>query len=50
MSFRLMLVCLAAGALCASAADIPVIEEIIAKVNGDIITRSEVDRDQPRNG
>jgi parvulin-like peptidyl-prolyl isomerase len=46
MSFRLMLVCLAAGALCASAADIPVIEEIIAKVNGDIITRSEVDRDR----
>lgn len=28
----------------ASAADIGVVEEIIAKVNGDIITRSEIDR------
>jgi hypothetical protein len=27
-----------------SAADIGVVEEIIAKVNGDIITRSEIER------
>ncbi len=38
---------LAAGVLCASAAvaaDIGVIEEIVAKVNGDIITRTELDK------
>ena len=38
---------LAMGALCASvalAADIGIVEEIIAKVNGDIITRTELDR------
>src|SRR3954452_8378939 len=29
---------------CAFAADIGVVEEIVAKVNGDIITRSEIDR------
>lgn len=41
---------LAIGALCftmlAPAADIATIEEIIAKVNGDIITRGEVERQQ----
>lgn len=46
MQFRLTLACLAASALLAPAADLPVIEEIIAKVNGDIITRSEVERDR----
>ena len=38
---------LAVGVLCASialAADIGVIEEIVAKVNGDIITRTELDK------
>src|SRR5947209_7609410 len=46
MQVRVFLVCLAAAAVSASAADISVIDEIIAKVNGDIITRSEVDRDR----
>lgn len=32
------------AATCALAADIGIVEEIIAKVNGDIITRTEVDR------
>ena len=39
--------CLAAAGLfvgCAFAADIQVIEEIVAKVNGDIVTRGEIDR------
>src|SRR3954469_15296500 len=41
------LVCLAAAGVCGFAAvDIPVIDEIVAKVNGDIITRSEIDRDR----
>lgn len=35
-----------AGTLSAFAADSAVVEEIIAKVNGDIITRGEVDRDR----
>jgi parvulin-like peptidyl-prolyl isomerase len=30
--------------MCASAADISLVEEIIAKVNGDIVTRSEIER------
>lgn len=43
MKFRTILASLA---VCASAmaAEVGVVEEIIAKVNGDIITRSEVDR------
>ena len=43
MSNRVLLLCLAAGALL-PAADTVVIEQIIAKVNGEIITRSEIDR------
>jgi len=37
---------LSAVGVCALAADVPptVVEEIVAKVNGDIVTRSEVDR------
>lgn len=43
MRYQLVLVGLAAAGL-ASAAEITVIDEIIAKVNGDIITRSDYDR------
>jgi parvulin-like peptidyl-prolyl isomerase len=32
------------AALAANAADVSVIEEIVAKVNGDIVTRTEIDR------
>jgi peptidyl-prolyl cis-trans isomerase SurA len=43
MTFRSMIACVV---VCGSAlaAEVGVVEEIIAKVNGDIITRSEVDR------
>jgi hypothetical protein len=43
MKFRMVWACLALAA-CVSAADIGVVEEIIAKVNGDIIIRSELER------
>jgi peptidyl-prolyl cis-trans isomerase SurA len=46
MQFPTLVVCLAAAASCALAADSVVVDEIIAKVNGDIITRSEIDRDR----
>src|SRR3954452_25409697 len=46
MQLCLKFMCLAGIIVPAFAADIPVIDEIIAKVNGDIITRSEVDRDR----
>jgi parvulin-like peptidyl-prolyl isomerase len=47
MQFRRSLVCLAlAIPSFAAAAETGVVEEIIAKVNGDIITRSELDRDR----
>ncbi len=46
MQFRFTLACLTAGMLSAFAADVATVEEIIAKVNGDIITRSELDRDR----
>ncbi|MBM3767194.1 MAG: peptidylprolyl isomerase [Acidobacteria bacterium] len=43
MSYRVpFLVCFAAATLCA--ADVLVIEQIVAKVNGEIITRSELNR------
>ena len=43
MSYRVpLLACIAAASLCA--ADVIVIEQIIAKVNGEIITRSEISR------
>src|SRR5215510_485507 len=37
---------LVAGVTAAFAADVKVMEEIIAKVNGDIITRTEIERDR----
>src|SRR6266496_1311983 len=37
-------VVLAAMATCTFAADVRVVEEIVAKVNGDIITRGELER------
>lgn len=43
MSHRVLLLCLAAGSLL-PAADPIVIEQIVAKVNGEIITRSELTR------
>ena len=43
MSHRVLLLCLAAGTLIATAQPI-IIEQIVAKVNGEIITRSELDR------
>jgi parvulin-like peptidyl-prolyl isomerase len=49
MQFRPYVACaVLAGAFCfrALAADAAVVEEIIAKVNGDIITRGELDRDR----
>ncbi|MBC8165390.1 MAG: peptidylprolyl isomerase [Bryobacteraceae bacterium] len=48
MRFLLMCTCLTAIVLLASPAvdKSPVVEEIIAKVNSDIITRSEMDRDR----
>lgn len=44
MKFRMVWASLALAASSLSAADIGVIDEIIAKVNGDIITRSEMER------
>lgn len=46
MFFRVLAIGTLCFALSAPAADVALIEEIIAKVNGDIITRSEVDRSQ----
>ena len=46
MQFRALVVCLLAATSCVMAADAVVVDEIIAKVNGDIITRSEIDRDR----
>lgn len=48
MQFRPLVVCLllGSGALSLHATDPAVVDEIIAKVNGDIITRSELDRDR----
>jgi peptidyl-prolyl cis-trans isomerase SurA len=52
MQFRPILVCLglaisvSAADNAVSAADNAVVEEIVVKVNGDIITRSELDRDR----
>jgi parvulin-like peptidyl-prolyl isomerase len=45
MQFRVLWVCLALT-LPVFAADSILVEEIIAKVNGDILTRSEIDRDR----
>jgi parvulin-like peptidyl-prolyl isomerase len=45
MQFRVLWVCLALT-LPVFAADAVLVEEIIAKVNGDILTRSEIDRDR----
>ena len=39
-------VLLAASVAGAAAADVRVIEEIVAKVNGDIVTRGELERGQ----
>ena len=46
MSIRALRVCalVLASAIALSAADTVVIEQIVAKVNGDIVTRSELDR------
>src|SRR5947209_3275506 len=46
MQFRALFVCLVAATSCVLAADSVVVDEIIAKVNGDIITRSEIDHDR----
>ncbi len=46
MQFRVILASLLLASTCALAADIAVVEEIVAKVNGDIITRGEIDRDR----
>lgn len=46
MQFKALVVCLLAATSCVLAADAVVVDEIIAKVNGDIITRSEIDRDR----
>lgn len=43
MSNRVLLVCIAAGSLLCMAETV-VIEQIVAKVNGEIITRSEIER------
>lgn len=43
MSHRVLLLCVAAGTLIATAQPV-IIEQIVAKVNGEIITRSELDR------
>ena len=45
MSIRALRACslLLASAIALSAADTIVIEQIVAKVNGDIVTRSELD-------
>ena len=43
MRFTLLTAILTAASACA--ADVKVMEEIIAKVNGDIVTRTEIDRD-----
>lgn len=43
---RSWFVCLCVTAAIASAADVAVVEEIVCKVNGDIITRSELDKDR----
>jgi parvulin-like peptidyl-prolyl isomerase len=48
MLFRPFLVCLGLAVSSAWAADSVLVEEIIAKVNGDIITRSEIERDRTR--
>jgi parvulin-like peptidyl-prolyl isomerase len=47
MKFRIVWACLALAAS-VSAADIGLVEEIVAKVNGDIITRSELQRTRSR--
>jgi peptidyl-prolyl cis-trans isomerase SurA len=44
MRFTSFLACLLAVAGCAAAAEITVIDEIIAKVNGEIITRNDIER------
>lgn len=44
MKFHALVPTLGLLAVAAHAADIAVVEEIIAKVNGDIITLSEIDR------
>lgn len=48
MQFRPSLVCLLLGSMAPvlHATDPALVEEIIAKVNGDIITRSDIDRDR----
>src|SRR3954447_1956981 len=46
MQFKAPVVCLLAATSYVMAADSVVVDEIIAKVNGDIITRSEIDRDR----
>src|SRR5215472_8014464 len=42
MIFRLLLPAVAAGIV--AAADVHVVEEIVAKINGDIVTRGEMER------
>ena len=44
MMFRRFVVLIAATLPLAVAADVKVVEEIAAKVNGDIITRGELDQ------
>ncbi|HLH40818.1 MAG TPA: peptidylprolyl isomerase [Bryobacteraceae bacterium] len=43
---RFWVVCMCVTAAIASAADVTTIEEIVCKVNGDIITRSELEKDR----
>jgi peptidyl-prolyl cis-trans isomerase SurA len=43
---RSCFVCLLVTSLIASAADVTTVEEIVCKVNGDIITRSELEKDR----
>lgn len=46
MAMRSLVISMCATAMVVSAADVQVVEEIIAKVNGDIITRTDLERDR----